>query len=297
MNPMETVEPDRHGRLIAGSKQVHWEYHGRGDRPAVCLLNGLAMHTRAWYPFLERLRPEFDVLLYDYPGQGQSSDEDLPVTIPELAGYLAQAMDEIGIAKIHVMGISYGGFVAADFARLYPARTATLALSGILLGRETLFDMYQAISLAFYERGPGAFDLYTQYMYEKIFGERFVSKIKDGLEPMRQRFQDRYQDRIHALVQLTLAQNPYFAATDADPLLYRAISAPTMIIAGEHDRVIPPWVQRKITRAVTQARFVVFPACGHVVYIEEPDAFFGTLTRFMREGSSECDVVLPAAEA
>ncbi|NJN64097.1 MAG: alpha/beta hydrolase [Acidobacteria bacterium] len=226
--------------------------------------------------------------------QGQSSDEDLPLTIPELAGYLEGIMDELALPTVHVMGISYGGFVAAEFARLCPQRTATLALSGILLGRETLFDMYQAISLAFYERGRDTFGLYTQYMYEKIFGERFVSKIKDGLEPMRQRFLERYQDRVHSLVQLTLAQNPYFAATDADPMLYRAIEAPTMIIAGEHDRVIPPWVQKKITRQVKQARFVVFPSCGHVVYIEEPDAFFGTLTRFMREGRSECEVVLPA---
>ena len=45
---MGEVTPDRVGRLEIDGKEVHWEYHGQGEREAVCLLNGLAMHTRAW---------------------------------------------------------------------------------------------------------------------------------------------------------------------------------------------------------------------------------------------------------
>jgi 3-oxoadipate enol-lactonase len=143
----------------------------------VCLFNGLAMHTKAWYPFLPQLLGDFDVLLYDYPGQGESSADDVAITIPGMAGYLAAIMGELGVPKVHAMGISYGGFVAEEFARLHQDRLHTLTLSGILLSRETLFAMYQAVSLRFYHGGPDLFPLYTHYMYEKIFGEDFVNSV------------------------------------------------------------------------------------------------------------------------
>jgi pimeloyl-ACP methyl ester carboxylesterase len=65
--------PTRQGAIDADGHAIHYEYFGAGGREAVCLLNGLAMHTKAWYSFLPLLQPEFDVLLYDYPGQGESS--------------------------------------------------------------------------------------------------------------------------------------------------------------------------------------------------------------------------------
>lgn len=289
---MGEITPDRVGRLAVEGKEVHWEYHGQGDREPVCLLNGLAMHTRAWYPFLQRLQPDYDVVLYDYPGQGQSSLEDRPSTMPELAGYLDLVAAEAGFERVHVMGISYGGFVAADFARLYPHRVHTLTLSGILLTREKLFDMYQDISLAFYEGGPALFPLYTRYMYEKIFGESFVQRAWGQLEEMRTRFHDRYIDSIHALVQLTLAQNHFFVRIDQDGGGYDGIEAPTLILAGLQDRTIPPWVQRKIAGIIPGSRYVELEDAGHVVYLEQAERFFEALRRFMKAGDPHVDLGL-----
>ena len=93
------------------------------------------------------------------------------------------------------MGISYGGFVALEFARQFQERLYTLTLSGIILSHEELFEMYEALSLRFYRGGPQAFELYTHYMYEKIFGERFVASVGPSLETMRRNFYERYRDR------------------------------------------------------------------------------------------------------
>ena len=170
-------EPTRQGFIEADGHRIHWEYFGDGDREAVCLLNGLAMHTKAWSSFLPLLQPEFDVLLYDYPGQGESSAPDEPISITRIAAYLTMIMDALGIERIHSMGISYGGFVAIEHARQFHHRLHTLTLSGIILSREELFEMYEALSLRFYRLGPDGFGLYTHYLYEKIFGEPFVAKL------------------------------------------------------------------------------------------------------------------------
>ena len=106
------------GFLEDGALRIWWELHDTGgDRAAprevVCLLNGLAMHTKAWYPFLDDLEG-YDVLLYDYVGQGASSSPDEPVILPTIAGHLRSILDLQGIERIHVLGVSYGGFVALE---------------------------------------------------------------------------------------------------------------------------------------------------------------------------------------
>ena len=119
---MTDLQPAHERVLVADDGQrIHYEYFGHGTRETVCLFNGLAMPTKAWHPFLPHLLDDFDVLLYDYPGQGDSSSDDVPVTIPGMAGYLAAILDEMNVASVHVAGISYGGLVAAAVTRLHPA--------------------------------------------------------------------------------------------------------------------------------------------------------------------------------
>jgi pimeloyl-ACP methyl ester carboxylesterase len=284
---MPDLIPDREGFVSEDGHKIHYEYFGRGDHESICLLNGLAMHTKAWYGFLPRLLPHLDVILYDYPGQGESSAPDVPYFIPRIAGYLTRIADDLRIERFHLMGISYGGFVGLDFARQFQHRLHTLTLSGILLSHEVLFQMYQDISLRFYRGGPEIFELYTHYMYEKIFGESFVCAYRDKLEGMRQKFHDRYRDRLHALIRLTEAQDPFFAALDAQLPEYRAIQTPTLIMPGAEDRAIPAWVQQKLAGILPHARLELVADSGHVVYLEKPDLFFGNLLAFTKAKSVE----------
>jgi len=278
---MSDVEPIRSGRLPLGRQEIHWEEHGSGEggadgREAICLLNGLAVDTRTWYGFLDRLLDRYDVLLWDYPGQGRSTRHDLPLTFPELADGMAAILDATGRERVHLMGISYGGFVALETARLHRDRLHTMVLSGILLFPDELFEMYEELSLRFYRGSREVFELYTHYMYEKIFGEAFVRRLgRDGLEPMRQRFADRWADHRHSLIRLTEAQDPFFAAVESNLPGYRAADVPTLILAGAHDRTIPPWTQRKIATVLPDCRYEEIPGCGHVAYLEAPEAFFG----------------------
>lgn len=273
----DTPRPDRAELLEVDEHTLYWELFGSGNAEIVCLLNGLAMQTPAWYSFLPRLRPDYDVLLWDYPGQGRSSTADVPYRIDHIASYLVRILDRIGAERIHLVGISYGGFVALEFARQFQERLHTLAVSGILLSREKLFDMYEQLSLRFYAGGPEAFELYTHYMYEKIFGETFVASVGDRLESMRQNFHERYRDRSSALVRLTQAQDPFFDALESKMDEYRAITTPALVIAAEDDRVVAPKIQRKIASILPNARFELILDAGHVAYLEKPDHFFGLL--------------------
>lgn len=63
---------------------------------------------------------------------------------------------------------------------------------------------------------------------------------------------------------------------------YRAIATPTLIMAGAQDRAIPPWVQNKLCGILPCTRYEPVEDCGHVVYLERPEVFFGNLKAFAR---------------
>jgi pimeloyl-ACP methyl ester carboxylesterase len=151
------------------------------------------------------------------------------------------------------------------------------------------------VSLRFYRSTPEVFELYTHYMYEKIFGETFVRKVKDNFGLMRDKFYDRFKDKRHCLIRLTEAQDPFFAALDANMPQYRAIRTPTLIMAGAEDRAIAPWVQRKICDILPNVRYDLVADSGHVVYLEKPDLFFGNLKRFARARALDFDALSATA--
>jgi pimeloyl-ACP methyl ester carboxylesterase len=277
------INPGKTGSVEVenGTRRIYWEYFGEGEREVVVFLNGLAMLTRSWYRTIHFLHPDYDVLLYDYFGQGQSSQADEPYCISKFADYLMVVMDQAGVEKIHPIGVSYGGFIAAELGRLHQDRLHTLTLSGILLTREMQFQMYQDLSLRFYRSTDEVFDIYTQYLYEKIFSERMVRKIYGAaMEEGRLKFYDRYKDRKYCLIRLTEAQDGFFENIDNDPNAYRHVMTPTLILTGEEDRAIPPWQQRKMLDILPNCRQVMLPECGHMTYMERPDIFWPTVRKF-----------------
>ncbi len=279
----QPTSPDRSGtiKVEQGTRQIYWEYFGKGEREVVVLLNGLAMLTKSWHRTVPLLQPEFDLLLYDYFGQGQSSQEDEPYFIDKFAEYLIQVMDANAIDKIHPIGVSYGGFIAAELGRLFQDRLHTLTLSGILLTNEIQFQMYHDISLMFYKHDDRAFDIYTHYLYEKIFSETFARRIYgEKMEKGRRNFYDRYRDKRYCLIRLTEAQVPFFENIRMDENAYRDIQTPTLIFTGEEDRAIPPWQQGKLLDILPVSRQIMLAECGHMTYMEKPEIFWPTLKKF-----------------
>ena len=268
--------------------RIHWDFFGdreRRDRETFVFMNGLAMGTEAWLTSVPHVHPEFNVLLFDYPGQGTSTRRDEPCTIPQICGYLASILDRLEIDRVHTQGVSYGGFVTAEFGRLFPDRLHTQTLSGILLSNTHTFRMYQDLSMAFYARGPEVFDLYTHYLYEKLFSEKFLERIHDKVERMRTKFYDNYRTQPYCLARLTEAQDVMLKALEQNLDGYRAVTAPTLIIAGEYDRVVPAWAQEAMTEVFPSTRYMVLPRCGHLTYFEEPDVFWGSLRALARAKS------------
>jgi len=172
-----------------------------------------------------------------------------------------------------MMGASYGAFVALEMLRLHPERIRGLFLSGVLLERARLFEMYLDLSLRWYRELP--FDVYPEYLYEKMFSEKYVREHWEAVEAAKHHMLG-FKDKVYRLIRLMDAQRDWLLAADQRRSEYTGKSIPAVVLAGAQDRLIPPWFQETAASALG-ARFETVPECGHSVYLEQTEIFFDKL--------------------
>src|SRR6201996_5300774 len=107
--------------------ELYWERSGRGE--PLLLIQGMSGTHLTWGErFLSRLEPDFDCVVFDNRGIGNSADAAGPFTIADLAADALAVMDAAGLESAHVLGISMGGMTAQELALAAPERLRTLTL-------------------------------------------------------------------------------------------------------------------------------------------------------------------------
>src|SRR5690349_19178865 len=94
-------------------------YQKAGSGPALVLLHGLAQDSRVWKNQLDSLSKYFTVVAWDAPGAGRSTDPPGTYKIEDWADCLAATMDSAGVKEAHILGLSWGGFLAQKFYQRY----------------------------------------------------------------------------------------------------------------------------------------------------------------------------------
>lgn len=272
---------------------VHYETAGAGATPLV-LVHGNFGTWRWWRPLFDRLPPDARAYAPDLRGCGDS-DRSGPHTIPALADDLAAFADTLGLAHFHLLGHSLGGAVALEFALRQPERAQTLALvapapaEGMPMFRNTstpapwltrLFDLKRDTALA---------QLDTGYRFWRTLGanRHLLRRALQRLTPTL-----RHDDAFEALVDDAARMSPkavigHLRSLDdwnVQAQLSR-IKAPTLIVWGERDILVPrPALERMVSR-LPRGRLVVWPDTGHAPQLEQPDRFAMLLSSFIRENT------------
>ena len=118
--------------LIFQGKKVYYEVHGSGGEPIV-LLNGIMMSTASWKNFIGPMTRNNTLVLVDFFDQGQSQrmteSYDHSIQVELLDAVLEEVAAQIWYEKFNIMGISYGGEVAIQYALAHPGRVRRLILA------------------------------------------------------------------------------------------------------------------------------------------------------------------------
>jgi pimeloyl-ACP methyl ester carboxylesterase len=268
-----------------GSIDLFYEEHGSGD--PLLLIMGLATDSAAWLFQVPAFAERYRVITFDNRGVGRSAKPAGPYTIAQMADDAAGLLDVLGIARAHVVGVSMGGMIAQELALRHPARVRGLVLActypeadgDIQRQREASAALFGAKRAAdgTLQLDAGALDpmMLFQHLLPRVFNQEFLNT---EMPKLMQLFGGALQwgismDAIMAQVEACMSHR----TTDR----LRDITAPTLVITGDADRLIPAANSELIARSIPKARLVTIPGGSHAFNFETPDVFNREVLSFL----------------
>lgn len=257
-------------------RRIYYETRGRSNAPALMMIRGLARSGRFWLDVLDALEDDFRLVVPDNLGVGHSDAPLPPYGTAGMADDLARVLDDAGYERAHVCGISLGGMIAMQLALRHPRRVNRLVLGCTTAGGRsaTRIPVSAIRSLL-----AGA-------------GKPFAQTLRDTATVV---LSDEYA-RAHPEV---LDQWHTIGAAEPPPMrglvgqllagaLHNVersvanITAPTLVITGDADRLIPAQNSHHLARAIPGAKLEVYPGAGHDFPTEQPERFRASLRAFLR---------------
>jgi pimeloyl-ACP methyl ester carboxylesterase len=128
--PSENTRPQTEIRTITarGQRLRVAIRKGAGTRTPLLLMNGIGVNLEVLQPFVDALDPAIEVIRFDVPGTGGSPAPRIPYRFSAHARLVTQMLDQLGYQQVDVLGISWGGALAQQFAYQYPERCRRLIL-------------------------------------------------------------------------------------------------------------------------------------------------------------------------
>jgi pimeloyl-ACP methyl ester carboxylesterase len=218
-----------------------------------------------WQPFMAKLSQQFDVIAPEHPGFGESDMPDWLDTIHDLAYYYLDFLEQLDLERVHLVGISLGGWIAAELAVRNTARLASLTLVG---------------AAGLYVEGVAQIDPFLRteeqrirdFFHDQSRADEMIARVlKPELEDI-------------ALRNRTIVARLTWQPRSHDPHLHKwlhRIDVPTLVIWGDHDRLFPREHAIAYGQSIAGAKTVIVPECGHVPHSEKPDAFVAELAAFI----------------
>jgi pimeloyl-ACP methyl ester carboxylesterase len=277
--------------------RVHYLTAGESGSPVLLLHgggrdSGCLTYRQTMGPLAEHHR----VFALDWPGYGESDTPDLPYSNGCYVDFLGRFMDSLGLKSASLVGLSLGGGASLGLALQCPERVDKLVLvDSYGLGQELILP---AVSYRF---------IRSSLLY------RSMERVMDSTRPMvrltlgitvihdRRRLGRDVIERVWRQVNRPGAGRAWrvFQTNEVSPQGLRTnyvtqlgqVRVPTLIVHGDHDRVLPVAWARRAHKLIPNSRLRVIPDCGHWPPVEKPEVFNEAVVEFLAEDAGESRVL------
>jgi pimeloyl-ACP methyl ester carboxylesterase len=256
--------------------QVHYKATGPEGAPALLLLHGFGSSLQAWDDWSVKLEQKYRVIRLDLPGFGltgasptndYSEEKDLAT--------LTHFADKLGLEKFSVMGHSMGGKMAWSLAASQPERVQALVLMA-----PDGFPETKDIGTKPYEV-PAVMGL-IKYVFPKYLVRKSIEPAFSDADALNDALVNRYFDMLRApgVRGAILNRSNQTIYTDPVPRL-KAIKAPTLLIWGEQDQMIPSTNAQSYANVLSNSTTVIVPKLGHLLQEEQPEKGLTAVMQFL----------------
>ena len=242
---------------------IAWSSDGDESAPAVLLVMGLAYPAAMWFRLVPSLAERYRVLRVDNRGAGETGDvPGAPYSVETMAGDCLAVLDAAGVEQAHVVGISMGGLIAQELALTAPERVRSLCLMATHPG------------IAHAVLNPEALALVTSGRAGMTPQEAAEVSIPFNYAPStpRERIEEDWAVRLPlacSLAGYTAQVQGTIPWTRYDDL--GSVTAPTLVLHGELDALVPPENGTRIAERIPGAEHVTVPDANHVLMTDQPE--------------------------
>lgn len=262
-------------RLSTGPR-LHYAERGDPEGQAIVFLHA---YVDSWFWFsrvLPLLSPEYHAFAPDQRGHGDSDRPECCYTVDDFAADVDAFMDAVGVDEASLVGHSSGGLIAQRAALNYPDRVSRLVLIGspiTLVNNEALVELGEEM-LALEDPIPPEFvrEFVESTIYHPVPEEFLAGAVSESLKVPARVWRDYWKG-----VLLTVD----------DTARLGEIDAPTLILWGEQDTLLPREEQEQRAAAIPDATLRVYPDTGHAVAGERPEQVARDLEEFMKDTRSD----------
>jgi 3-oxoadipate enol-lactonase/4-carboxymuconolactone decarboxylase len=255
--------------MTVGTVELAYRFDGPADGPVLLLSNSLGTSIDMWEPQTAPLGRFFRVLRYDHRGHGASPSAPGPYSIDDLGGDVVALLDRLGIERVSMVGLSLGGMVTMWLATHHPDRVDRIVLccTAAYLGPPDLWPERARIV-----RSEGTSAL-TATLLGRWFTPEFAASHPEVLE------------RVATMLAGVDAEG-YAGCSEAIGAMDQrgavgAIVAPTLVLSGADDPVVPPPAAVELSRAIPGASLVVIGRAAHLANLEQPTRFTEALLQHL----------------
>jgi len=265
------MEPIASRQVKSGDAEIVYRVVGEG--PPVVLLHPFPVNHEFWLPVAQALATRYRIILPDLRGHGDSGAGDGPATMEKHAADIARVMDDAGIGRAPLVGVSIGGYVLFEFWRSHRGRAAALGLCNTKApadSAEARAGRLQA-AIEVLERGTEPF---FESMIPRLLG-RSTRDTRPDLVDGALRMMRKMSPEDVAQVQRGMAARP----DSMDTL--KTINVPTLLVTGDEDVLTGVNEAELMRRHISGSQLRVIPKAGHYSPWERPEEVSQLLRQFL----------------
>jgi pimeloyl-ACP methyl ester carboxylesterase len=265
--------------LVDSGRHVYVEARGQGPGTPILFVHGFASNRETWTTIEPSLRAERRTIAVDLPGFGLSDRTEGDYSPAALADDLASLLDRLSVAQVDVVAHSWGCSVSLAFALRHRPRVRRMVLIGAWAFEEQIPPFFR------WAREGGVGEALFELFYRERLEDRAPLGFAEGSTVPQATVDaiERSLDRPGTLrAALAAVRGQYFIQLERQ---YRTITAPTLVVYGEEDRVALPRYGARLANELADARLVIVPRAGHFPMFESAGTTRGYVRDFLGRGS------------